>query len=77
MLQRTAFDEHDIAGLDGNVGSGAHGDTEIGLGQRRRIVDAVADERDALFSPPRFSATIGLRNSRKPYRLDASGRAYR
>ena len=48
MLQRAAFDEHDIAGLDGNVGSGAHGDTEIGLGQRRRIVDAVADERDAL-----------------------------
>jgi hypothetical protein len=29
-----------------HVGAGAHGDADIGLGQRRRVVDAVAGHRD-------------------------------
>ena len=33
-------------GLDGDVGAGAHGEAEVGLGQRGGVVDAVADHRD-------------------------------
>ena len=32
--------------LDGDVGAGAHGDADIGRGQRRRVVDAVAGHGD-------------------------------
>ncbi|CKS19030.1 Uncharacterised protein [Mycobacterium tuberculosis] len=39
--------QRDIGGLDGDVGSGkAHGDPDIGGGQRRGVVDAVADHPD-------------------------------
>ena len=38
--------ESDIGGLDGDIGTGAERDTDIGLCQRRRIVDAVTDEGD-------------------------------
>ena len=34
-------------GLDRDVGAGAHGQPEVGGGQRGGVVDAVADHRDA------------------------------
>ena len=37
-----------LGALDGDVGAGAHRDADVGLRQRRRIVDAVAGHRDAL-----------------------------
>jgi hypothetical protein len=37
--------QHDVGALDGDIGAGADGDTDIGFGERRRIVDAVADKR--------------------------------
>jgi len=41
-LQGAALHEHDVTGLDRNAGSSSHGDAEIGLGERGRIIDAVA-----------------------------------
>ena len=38
--------EGEVAGLDGDVGAGADGDAEVGLGEGGRVVDAVADDRD-------------------------------
>ena len=38
--------ERDVGGLDGGVGAGgAHRDADIRRGERRRVVDAVADHR--------------------------------
>ena len=41
-----AAHQREVAGLDRNVGAGAHGDAEVGLGERGRVVDAVADHGD-------------------------------
>ena len=41
-----ALDERDGRALHGDVGAGAHGDADLGLRERRRIVDAVAGHRD-------------------------------
>jgi hypothetical protein len=47
---QVALDQRDLGAVHGDVGAGAHGDADIGLGQRRRIVDAVAGHRhDASF----------------------------
>jgi hypothetical protein len=43
---QVARHQHDVGRLDGDVGAGADGDADVGLGQRRRVVDAVADEGD-------------------------------
>src|SRR5699024_9058604 len=40
--------ERDVGGLNGDVGAGAHRQAQVGLGQRRGVVDAVADHRDDL-----------------------------
>ena len=48
-LERFAHDD-DIAGLGGDVGPRADGDADTGSRQRRRVVDAIADERGG--SPP-------------------------
>ena len=38
-----------VGGLAGDVGAGeAHGDADVGLLQRRRVVDAVAGDGDDL-----------------------------
>jgi hypothetical protein len=42
---QVAADEGDVAGLNGHVGSGAHGKAQIGLGQGGGIVDPVTDHR--------------------------------
>ena len=43
---QVAGHQHHVGALDGDVGAGADGDADIGLRERRRIVDAVADEGD-------------------------------
>ena len=44
-LERVVVHQHDVGGLDGGVGAhGAHGDADVGAGQDRGVVDAVADE---------------------------------
>ena len=39
---QVAFHQRDAGALHGDVGAGAHGDADIGLRQRRGVVDAVA-----------------------------------
>jgi hypothetical protein len=47
-VARIAPDEHDVPGLDGHIGSGTDGDTNIRGQEGGGIIDAVADHRDAL-----------------------------
>ena len=56
---RVAADERDVGRLDRDVGAGADGDAQVGLGERRRVVDAVADHRD-----PAALGLEALRSSR-------------
>ncbi len=55
---RVAADERDVRGLDRDVGAGADRHAEVRPGERRRVVDAVADHRDpaALGLEPRDRA---------------------
>ncbi len=55
---QVAADEGEIAGLDGDVGPGAHGDAEVGLGEGGGVVDSVADHRH---HPSLLSADDGPR----------------
>ena len=43
---QVALDQRDAGALHRDVGAGAHRDADIGLRQRRRVVDAVAGHRD-------------------------------
>ena len=43
--RRSLAHQRHVGGLDGHVGARAHRDADVGLGQRRRVVDAVADHR--------------------------------
>ena len=45
---QVATDQRDIRSRHGHIGAGANRDTEIGLGKRRGVVDAVADHRHRL-----------------------------
>ncbi len=73
-----ALEQRDAGALDGDVGAGAHGDADIGRGQRRRVVDAVARHRDdaafagAASRPPRSSGRAAPRP--RPRRCRAAGR---
>ena len=42
---QVAAHQGEVAGLDGDVGAGAHGQAEVGLGEGGGVVDAVADHR--------------------------------
>ena len=42
---RVGAHEHDVGGLDRDVGAGADRDPDVGLGERGGVVDAVADHR--------------------------------
>ena len=42
----TGLHEDDIGRFDSRIGPASHGGTDIGPGQDRRIIDAVADEED-------------------------------
>ena len=45
---QVAADEGEVAGFDGDVGAGAHGDPEVGLGEGGGVVDTVADHGHGL-----------------------------
>ena len=47
ILRRSSIHDRDVGGLDGRVGAcGTHGETDVGAGKSRRIVDAVAHHGD-------------------------------
>ena len=48
---RVAADQGEVAGLDGHVGAAAEGHADVGLGQGRGVVDAVADHGHHLAGP--------------------------
>ena len=41
-----AFEQRQPGALHGDIGAGAHGDADIGLGEGRRVVDAVSGHGD-------------------------------
>ena len=48
--RRSPFNECDAGAFHGDIGAGAHGDAHLGLGESRRVVDAVAGHgHDAAF----------------------------
>ena len=51
-------DERDVGGLERDVGAGADRDAEVGLRQRGRVVDAVADHGDAPRRRPAAAPTL-------------------
>jgi hypothetical protein len=42
-VERIGAHQDDVGGLDRNVGAGADGDPDVSFGERRGVVDAVAD----------------------------------
>ena len=57
---RVAADERHVGGLDGHVGAGPDGHAEVRLGERRRIVDAIADHGHDLASGLQRPNALGL-----------------
>ena len=47
-LGRIAVEIHHVAGLAGGLGAGVHGHADVGLGQRGRVVGAVAGHGDEM-----------------------------
>ena len=45
MPGQIALEQRHAGAFHGDVGAGAHGDADIGRGERRRVVDAVARHR--------------------------------
>ena len=68
---QVAGDQRQVGGLDRDVGAGADRQAEVGLGERGRVVDAVADHR--------HDAALGLqpRARRRPCRRAAPRRSPR
>ena len=68
---QVAGDERQVGGLDRHVGAGADRQAEVGLGERGRVVDAVADHR--------HDAALGLQaaDRRRPCRRAAPRRSPR
>src|SRR5438309_7334323 len=52
--------QDDVGGLDRDIGAGAYGNTEIGLGQSRSVVYAVPDHRHLLAGSLQLSDLGGL-----------------
>ena len=63
MPLQVALQQRDAGALDGDVGAGAHGDADIGRGQRRRVVDAVAGHGDHAALAPAAAATTAALSS--------------
>ena len=51
---QVALQQRDAGALDGDVGAGAHGDADVGGGERRCVVDAVAGHGDDAAFPPKL-----------------------
>ena len=49
---QVALDQRDARALHRDVRAGAHRDADVGLGERRRVVDAVSRHRHALTAVP-------------------------
>src|ERR1022692_3703445 len=62
---KVAFYERDAGTFHGDVGAGAHGDTDIGLRQRGGVVDAVTGHRDDSSLPLQLADDLQL-----PFRQD-------
>ena len=84
-LRDVAVQERDVARLDRDVGAGAHRDADVGLRERRCVVDAVADHRDGesfclqrpdqLRACPRAARRRGTRARRRPAATLAAARS--
>ena len=61
-VERVGAHEDEVGGLDGDVGAGADGDAEVGLGEGGGVVDAVADHGDP------GSVVLEARRPRRPCR---------
>ena len=57
---QAAADERDVGRLDRDVGAGPDREADVGLGQRRGVVDAVADHRHALALELELLDLVGL-----------------
>ena len=55
---RVGGGQHHAGRLDRDVGAGADRDADVGAGERRRVVDPVADHRDAVVRGACRSATV-------------------
>ena len=53
---QVALHQRDAGALDRDVGAGAHGDADVGLRERGRVVDAVAGHRHDAASAPAAAA---------------------
>ena len=65
--------QRNVGGLDRGVGAGgAHGDADVGRGQRRRVVDAVADHGHRAELPTQLLDERDLvgRHQRRTHRID-------
>ena len=63
---QAAADEHDVAGLLGDVGAGADRDAQVGLRQGRGVVDAVADHRDDGATPCACELQLAITSALPP-----------
>ena len=56
MVGEIVGHQGDVGGLERHVGAGdAHRDPDVGRGERRRVVDAVADHREQTVALTRSS----------------------
>ena len=74
---QVAGHQHHVGALDGDVCAGADGNTHIGLRERRRIVDAVADEgeRPCRRLQPLDRLDLAVGQHLGHHLVDAEGRA--
>ena len=70
--REVALQQRDAGALDRHVGARAHGDADIGCGQRRRVVDAVAGHGDDAALRLRARATMRALVLRQHARLATS-----
>ena len=69
---QVAADEREVTGLDRDVGAGAHGQAQVGLRERRGVVDAVPDhgDRPALVLQPADDVHLVARQHLGDHLLD-------
>ena len=79
QAREIAGQQRHAGALDRHVGAAAHGDADIGRGQRRRVVDAVADHGDAaaLAAQPLHHLALALRQHARLDLVDTELRGHR